>query len=127
MRRRRSAQHGAAPTPRPSRRNREEAPGKLPEIAGCRHDRASYRNDRWTRETAPAGSYEHACPACERIADDHPTGLLPVGGDFAASQRNVLLRLLQNPEERELAEPRPRRETRRTQRGSVELATDATR
>jgi hypothetical protein len=104
MRRKRSATHPAAKTPRSSRRIHEEPPDKLPELAGCPRCGASYRNGRWTWKTAPAGSYEHVCPACERVAADYPAGVLQVEGAFAASHRDDLIGLIRNLEERESAE-----------------------
>lgn len=94
-------------TSRPSRRIHDEPPakaGKLREIAACPKCGASYRNGRWTWETAPVGSYEHVCPACERIDGDYPAGILTVEGGFAASHRDDLIGLIHNVEERERTE-----------------------
>lgn len=108
MARKRSTTHSAARQPRPARRIHDEAPGaahgKLPEIAGCPRCGASYRDGRWTWQTPPVGSYEHVCPACERIAEDYPAGVLHVEGEFAASRRDELVGLIRNIEERERAE-----------------------
>ena len=113
MQRKRSSKGVASRTPlpsRPSRRIHDEAPGqasgKLPELAGCPRCGASYRNGRWTWKTAPLGSYEHVCPACERIAADYPAGVLHVEGDFVASHRDDLIGLIRNIESAALA-PRP--------------------
>lgn len=107
MARKRSKTHAAARNPRPARRIHEEAPGragKLPEMAGCPDCGASYRNGRWTWEEPPAGSYEHVCPACERIAGGYPAGVLHVDGGFVASHRDELVALVRHIEERERAE-----------------------
>jgi hypothetical protein len=104
MSRERSKTHPSARQPRPSRRIHEPpegSKGKLPELAGCPECGASYRNGRWTWQKAPIGSYEHVCPACQRIADDYPAGVLHVEGDFAAAHRDELEGLLRNVEERE--------------------------
>jgi hypothetical protein len=98
MPRHRSKTHPAASTPRPSRRIHEESKGKLPELAACPDCGASYREGRWTWKVAPVGSYEHRCPACERIANDYPAGVLAVSGSFAESHRDELLGLLRNTE-----------------------------
>lgn len=90
--------------PGAARRIHEEAPRKLPEIADCPHCRASYRNGRWTWETAPMDAYELVCPACERIAADYPAGVIELVGAFAAEHREELIGLLRNIEERECAE-----------------------
>lgn len=100
----RSTKPPAANTPRPSRRIPPETAGKLPELAGCPRCGASYRNGRWTWKTAPAGSYESVCPACERIKSNYPAGALRVTGDFATSHRDEVIRLLCNIEARERTE-----------------------
>ena len=108
MSRERSKTHRAATQPRPARRIHEDAPGaapgKLPEIAGCPECGASYRNGRWTWKQAPAGAYEHRCPACDRIAAGYPAGALHVEGGFAAAHRDELMALLRHVEERQRAE-----------------------
>jgi hypothetical protein len=50
------------------------------------------------------GSYERVCPACERIANDYPAGVLHVEGTFATEHRRDLLSLIRNIEKRERAE-----------------------
>jgi len=108
MRRKRSTTHTASHSPRPARRIHDEAPGqvsgKLAELAGCPECGASYRNGRWTWKPAPAGSYEHICPACERIANHYPAGVLHVEGEFAKSHRDDLVGLIRNLAERESGE-----------------------
>jgi len=93
---------------RPESRNRRiddshpGAPkGKLREIAGCPQCGASYREGRWTWDAAPVGSYEHVCPACERIAQDYPAGVVHLAGGFVNEHRDELVGLLRNHEERE--------------------------
>ncbi|MEN8160039.1 MAG: BCAM0308 family protein [Myxococcota bacterium] len=104
MPRKRSKTHPAASQPRPSRRIYEEEPGKRPELAGCPSCGASYREGRWTSQTAPAGSHEEVCPACRRVADDYPAGVLHVEGAFVGAHREELVGLIRHVEERERAE-----------------------
>jgi len=101
MRRKRSSTHPAAGKPRPARRLPDAPAGKLPELAACPRCGASYREGRWTWKTAPAGSYEQVCPACERIEAGYPAGVLHVAGAFAAAHRDDLIGLVRNVEERE--------------------------
>lgn len=77
---------------------------KLPEIAGCPDCGASYREGRWTWKAAPADAYPHTCPACERIANDYPAGVVRVQGAFVEPHRQELVGLLRHVEEREKAE-----------------------
>lgn len=105
MRRKRSPTHPAARSPRPVRRVPEQggpdAAGKLPEVTACPRCSASYREGRWTWKPAPAGAEERLCPACERIEQRYPAGVLHVAGAFAAEHRSELIGLLRNVEERE--------------------------
>jgi len=99
--RNRSKSHPAAGQPRPSRRIHEEAPPKLSGNAVCPRCGASYQKGRWTWKQAETGSIEHVCPACERVATEYPAGVLHVGGEFVAPNRDELIGLLRNIEERE--------------------------
>jgi len=104
MRRKRSTTHSAARTPRPAGRIREELPGKIAEFAACPHCTANYRNGRWTWHEAPADATEHVCPACKRIEDDDPAGVLHASGEFAELHRDELIQLIRNIEKRERTE-----------------------
>jgi NMD protein affecting ribosome stability and mRNA decay len=104
MRRKRSSTHAAASQPRPARRIRRAngaERGKLPQATACPSCGASYREGRWTWQPAPEGASERICPACERIAERYPAGVLRVEGAFAAQHRDDLIGLLRNVEERE--------------------------
>ena len=104
MRRQRSSTHPAAGQPRPARRIHEEVQGKLPEPAACPRCGASYRNGRWTWQSATADAASHVCPACERIESDYPAGVVHVEGGFAAAHREELVGLIRGVEERERGE-----------------------
>ena len=127
MRKKPSATHSAASTPRPARRIHEEVAGKLSEIACCPRCGSSYRSGRWTSEPAPADSYEHICPACERIEAAYPAGVLQLDGDFVASHRDDLISLIRNVEERERSTHPLKRIMAITEEGShlVVTVTDA--
>lgn len=102
MRRKRSSTHPAAGQPRPSRRVPSSGePEKLADATACPKCGACYREGRWTWQSAPAGSHERLCPACQRITDHYPAGVLDVEGGFAALHRDDLIGLLRNIEERE--------------------------
>lgn len=99
-----STTHGSGRPPRRARRIHEEDPGKLAEIARCPSCQASYRNGRWTWESAPADAYGLTCPACERIQSDHPAGLLRAEGEFAWEHRDELVAMIRHVAESESAE-----------------------
>jgi NMD protein affecting ribosome stability and mRNA decay len=105
MRRKRSSAHTAAFQPRPARRIRARANGsersKLPQVTACPSCGSTYREGRWTWQPAPDRALERICPACERIAQSYPAGVVRVEGAFAAQHRDDLIRLLRNVEERE--------------------------
>ena len=104
MRRKRSTTHQAASQPRPPRRVRPRdgtGTGKLPQVTACPSCGATYREGRWTWKPAPADAHERRCPACERIAERYPAGVLRVEGSFAAHHRDDLIGLIRNVEERE--------------------------
>lgn len=105
MRRKRSSTHPAARQPRPARRTRSGAKTtdrkKLPQVTACPSCRATYRDGRWTWQPASEGAHERTCPACERIADRYPAGVLRVEGAFATRHRDDLIGLLRNVEDRE--------------------------
>ncbi len=104
MGRERSKTHPTAKAPRPSRRIHDEGGKKLREIAACPSCGASYRNGRWTWQTAPADAYPERCPACERIETSYPAGRLDARGAFAVAHREELVGLVRNVEQREKTE-----------------------
>jgi hypothetical protein len=110
MKRERSNQHPAASQPRPRRRIHEEPHdvyglrGKLPEPTKCPTCSAVYGQGRWTWVSAPFGAHETECPACRRIRDDYPAGIVTIAGDFVARHRDEIDNLVRNVEEREKTE-----------------------
>ncbi len=131
MRRKRSKTHQAASLPRIDRRIKEHEDdayglrGKLPDPTGCTACGAAFRDGRWTWAAAPADAHRTRCPACRRIEDDYPAGLVLLEGAFAASHREEIEGLLRNVEEREKKEHPLKRIMRITEReeGGFEIAT----
>jgi hypothetical protein len=68
------------------------------------------------------------CPACQRIADDYPAGLVTLEGDFLAKHRPEIEGLARNLEERERAEHPMKRimRIRDAEEGTMEIATTDT-
>jgi hypothetical protein len=63
--------------------------GKLPAVcSGCG---AVYQEGRWSWSARPAGSCELLCPACQRIHDRSPAGILTVRGECFTDHRNDVM------------------------------------
>jgi NMD protein affecting ribosome stability and mRNA decay len=112
MRRTRSKTHPAASHPRidhvldSMEKDVYGLKGKLSEPTACVDCGAVYRKGRWT--WSGASDAEHAkqakCPACRRIADDYPAGIVTLSGDFAREHLEEIRGLVHNLEEREKSE-----------------------
>lgn len=110
MRRTRSKTHEAGAAPRMDRQLKEHEGdayglrGKLPDPTACPRCGAIYRAGRWTWGAAPADAHRTDCPACRRVADGVPAGIVTVKGEFASAHREEITNLVRNVEEREKAE-----------------------
>lgn len=69
---------------------------KHPEPTVCSSCGALYKNGRWTWEEAPLESNEMECPACKRIADGYPAGIIEMRGDYLLDHRENILNLVRN-------------------------------
>jgi len=60
----------------------------------------------WKRGNPPPRRKQHSkrCPACLRIRDDFPAGLLQLGGGFVGPQRTQVLKCVRNAARAALAE-----------------------
>lgn len=110
MRRTRSKIHPAASQPRidhlleSMEKDVYGQKGKLSDPTACRDCGAVYHKGRWTWGAPPADAARVQCPACRRIADDYPAGLVTISGDFALAHADEIRGLVQNIEEREKKE-----------------------
>ena len=110
MGRERSKIHPAASQPRLDRLLQEKGDdtyglrGKLPDPTACTDCGAMYRGGRWIWGAAPADAQPALCPACHRIRDDYPGGLVTIQGEFAAEHFEEIQGLARNLEEREKQE-----------------------
>jgi hypothetical protein len=77
---------------------------KVAEPAYCPDCQASYHDGRWTWDPPAAGATPHVCPACRRIRDGAPAGLLTLSGAFLAGHCEEIMRLVNNTEQRIRAE-----------------------
>jgi len=106
MRRRRSKTHPAASTPRPARRVDADADPfgtseRPPEPAQCRRCGVVVSAGRWVWGSAAHGAAAIECPACRRIAQDLPDGIVTVAGGFAPAHEAEIRGLLRHVEENE--------------------------
>jgi NMD protein affecting ribosome stability and mRNA decay len=81
-----------------------QARQKLTEPAACRQCGAVYQHGRWQWTTEFAAEREAVCPACRRIQDRLPAGILTLHGDFPRRHENEILGLARNEEAAEKAE-----------------------
>jgi hypothetical protein len=98
---------------------------KLPDPTACPACGALYRDGRWIWGSPPADAHRTLCPACRRVEDDLPAGLVSVEGAFAADHRDEIVGLVRNLEEREQREHPLKRIIRisEPEEGGLEIAT----
>jgi hypothetical protein len=77
---------------------------KLPEPTVCPNCQAVYQQGRWVWAARPAGALEEVCPACLRIRDRYPAGILTLRGPYLQEHRSEIINLARNEEATETAE-----------------------
>ncbi len=77
---------------------------KIKGPAVCPECSAVYDRGRWSWKAADAGTREHVCPACQRIADRVPAAYLTIRGEFLQRNKDEILRLIRNYEAKEQQE-----------------------
>jgi NMD protein affecting ribosome stability and mRNA decay len=78
--------------------------GKLKEPTVCPTCGAVFHKGRWTWGAKLEGAHEALCPACHRIHDKYPKGLITIKGPFKDTQREQVIGLVKNTEEKEKKE-----------------------
>lgn len=75
------------------------------EVALCSKCSAFYWNKRWSSDAAglstaqtEAGTANVVCPACQRMHDDNPAGVLTLSGDYLLQHENEILNMVKNVE-----------------------------
>ena len=81
-----------------------QAQQKLPEPTACRQCGAVYHHGRWQWSAKPEGAHEALCPACRRINEHLPAGIVTVRGSLAAQHRDEILALARHAEAAEKPE-----------------------
>ena len=77
----------------------------LKEIAVCKRCRAVYRHKRWSMDYPDQKIKSHKvqkviCPACRKIRDHFPGGIITLRGDFLNSRKEQIRNLIKNEENR---------------------------
>lgn len=81
-----------------------QSKGKYPEPSVCSGCGAIYHKGGWQWGTALPNAHKHVCPACQRIHDRIPAGVIHITGTFLDQHRKEILGLIHNIEAREKAE-----------------------
>ena len=81
-----------------------QARQKLQEPTCCRQCGAVYHHGRWQWGQRPDGAHEDLCPACHRINDKLPAGILTLHGALTPHRKDEIIRLARNQEETEKGE-----------------------
>ncbi len=77
---------------------------KYSEPTRCDGCGAVYHGGRWQWGDAPAGAHAETCPACRRIHDKLPAGVLVLDGPYVATHGDELIAIARNMAERERPE-----------------------
>ncbi|MDL1955800.1 MAG: 60S ribosomal export protein NMD3 [Candidatus Desulfofervidus auxilii] len=79
---------------------------KYPDGVVCPNCQAIYRDGRWVwpekGEKIPPNSDEYLCPACRRIRDKYPAGVVVFSGSYFEEHREEILNLVNNIIEEEI-------------------------
>ena len=78
--------------------------GKLKEPTVCSGCGALFHKGRWTWGPTPANTAEIVCPACLRIRDKYPKGLVAIKGKGNDKQHEQVIGLVKNTEKIEKKE-----------------------
>lgn len=70
----------------------------------CKGCGALFVNGRWTWKETTGETHLCTCPACRRIADRFPAGMIEIRGDFFHSHREEVVNLIRNVEEQQKAD-----------------------
>ncbi len=75
------------------------------EVALCSKCGAFYWNKRWSsnpgelsKAEAETGTTRVVCPACQRMHDDNPAGVLTLSGEYLLQHENDILNMIKNVE-----------------------------
>ena len=75
---------------------------KLPDPSACTECRAMYRDGRWQWGHPPTDANPVLCPACQRVRDRMPAGVVQLVGSFHLEHREEIEGLVRHVEKREV-------------------------
>ena len=75
--------------------------GKYSEPTQCGSCHAVYHHGRWQWASAPPASHMTLCPACRRLSDKLPAGVVTLEGAFVVAHRTELVQLARHEAEHE--------------------------
>ena len=81
-----------------------QAQQKLQEPTACRQCGAVYHRGRWQWGPKPEGAHEALCPACRRINEHLPAGIVTVRASLAARHKDEIIALARHTETAEKPE-----------------------
>jgi hypothetical protein len=84
-----------------ARKDPYEARLKLGEPTLCPVCGVVYAHGRWHWAAHPPAAQTHLCPACQRIHDKVPAGILLLRGNYLAGHRDEILNIARNRESEE--------------------------
>ncbi len=62
----------------------------------CTNCGVLYKDGRWSWDDLPDEAYEALCPACQRIANNHPAGYIELKGSFFEQHEEEILKLIRD-------------------------------
>lgn len=77
---------------------------KLHEPTACPKCNAVYHEGRWKWMDRPSDANEELCPACHRIHDEYPAGIVTLKGDFLETHMEEISRMARHEEKNENSE-----------------------
>lgn len=101
--------------------------GKLKEPTACPDCGAVFHKGRWMWCPAPKEAEQATCPACHRMRDKYPKGLVTIKGAFKDERHDQVVGVVKNTEEKEKTEhPLSRIMTIEEQREGLVISTTDT-
>lgn len=75
-----------------------------PDPTICNSCGSLYTNGKWTWHDLPEEAHRGICPACHRIRDNHPGGIIELRGSFLAENKSDILDVVHHIKDREIIE-----------------------